>query len=88
MRPGNCRTRISSGYGTPDQANCDSTAVIGHGLVPSAATSKQGVKLAQYGVKDPDSEWGDYVLLRPWDEPKFLASLRSAENTLCKQRRP
>jgi DNA repair photolyase len=49
--------------------------------VPSAATIKQGPKLAEYGVKDPDAEWGDYVLLRPWDEEKFLASLRAAENT-------
>lgn len=49
--------------------------------VPSAATIKQGPKLAEYGVRDPDAEWGDYVLLRPWDEGKFLASLRSAENT-------
>ena len=45
--------------------------------VPSAATIKQGPKLAEYGVKDPDAEWGDYVLLRPWDEEKFLASLRA-----------
>ena len=49
--------------------------------VPSAATIKQGPKLAEYGVKDPDAEWGDYVLLRPFDEDKFLASLRAAENT-------
>jgi DNA repair photolyase len=49
--------------------------------VPSAATIKQGPKLAEYGVKDPDAEWGDYVLLRPWDEDRFLASLRAAENT-------
>ena len=49
--------------------------------VPGAATIKQGAKLAEYGVKDPDAEWGDYVLLRPWDEQKFLASLRAAENT-------
>lgn len=48
--------------------------------VPSAATIKQGPKLAEYGVKDPDAEWGDYVLLRPWDEDKFLSSLRAAEN--------
>jgi DNA repair photolyase len=53
--------------------------------VPSAATIKQGAKLAEYGVEDPDSEWGDYVLLRPWDEDKFLASLRSAENTPAPQ---
>src|SRR5436853_2578142 len=49
--------------------------------VPSAATIKQGPTLEKYGVQDPDAEWGDYVLLRPWDEDKFLASLRSAENT-------
>jgi DNA repair photolyase len=49
--------------------------------VPSAATIKQGPKLKEYGIDDPDAEWGDYVLLRPWDEQKFLASLRSAERT-------
>jgi DNA repair photolyase len=56
--------------------------------VPSAATIKQGAKLSEYGVKDPDAEWGDYVLLRPWDEQKFLASLRSAENTPRNQLKP
>jgi DNA repair photolyase len=49
--------------------------------VPSAATIKQGPKLAEYGVKDPDVEWGDYVMLRPWNEERFLGSLRAAENT-------
>ena len=48
--------------------------------VPSAATIKQGPKLSEYGVNDPDAEWGDYVLLRPWDEQKFLSSLRAATN--------
>src|SRR3954471_1264937 len=43
--------------------------------VPSAATIKQGPKLAEYGVKDPDAQWGEYVLLRPWDEAKFMSSL-------------
>src|SRR5271156_3572998 len=41
--------------------------------VPSASTIKQAPRLKKYGVKDPDEEWGDYVLLRPWDEKKFLA---------------
>ena len=49
--------------------------------VPSAATIKQGPKLAEYGISDPDTQWGEYVLLRPWDEDKFLSSLRSAETT-------
>ena len=56
--------------------------------VPSAATIKQGPKLADYGVEDPDAEWGEYVLLRPWDEQKFLASLRLAENTPQSQLKP
>jgi hypothetical protein len=45
--------------------------------VPSASTIKQGPALAGYGVTDPDVQWGDYSLLRPWDEEKFLASLKS-----------
>ncbi len=49
--------------------------------VPSSTTIKMGPKLADFGVIDPDSEWGDYVLLRLWDEQKFLSSLRAAEST-------
>ena len=56
--------------------------------VPSAATIKQKPKLAQYGVTDPDEEWGDYVLLRPWDEQKFRRSLTKAQNTPTDQLRP
>jgi DNA repair photolyase len=48
--------------------------------VPSASTKKQGDGLAEYGVTDPDAQWGQYVLLRTWDEAKFLSSLRAAEN--------
>lgn len=49
--------------------------------VPDVATNKQAKRLAEYGVGDPDADWGDYVLVRPWDEKKFLASLRAAETT-------
>lgn len=56
--------------------------------VPSAATIKQGPKLAEYGINDPDAEWGSYVLLRPWDEKKFMASLRAAETTPRTQLKP
>lgn len=49
--------------------------------VPSAATNKQAPELKQYQISNPDEQWGDYSLLRPWDENKFLASLKSAENT-------
>ena len=56
--------------------------------VPSASTIKQGPKLREYGVRDADLEWGDYVLLRPWDEEKFLASLRSADSTPLNSLKP
>ncbi len=49
--------------------------------VPSVSATKLKPKLASYGVTDPDAEWGNYALLRTWDERKFLASLRMAENT-------
>lgn len=56
--------------------------------VPSAATIKQGAALTKYGVQDPDAEWGDYVLLRTWDEHKFLLSLKSAEMTPRSELKP
>ena len=56
--------------------------------VPSAATNKLAPMLAEYGVEDPDAEWGDYLLIRPWDEARFLASLRAAENTPRSQLKP
>src|SRR5437764_7889927 len=56
--------------------------------VPSASTIKMEAKLSEYGVQDADVEWGEYVLLRPWDEPKFLSSLRSAEDTPQSQLKP
>ena len=56
--------------------------------VPSAATNKLAPMLAEYGIKDPDAEWGDYLLIRPWDESKFLSSLRAAESTPRSQLKP
>ena len=56
--------------------------------VPSAATIKMGAGLARFGVKDPDAEWGQYVLLRRWDEKKFLASLRAASETAPERLKP
>lgn len=37
--------------------------------------------LREFGIVDPDAEWGKYLLLRPFDEETFLASLKAAENT-------
>ena len=57
----------------------------GHGCrfcyVPSSSTNKQAAALAAYGVRDPDAQWGNYVLLRPWDEERFRSSLSAAERT-------
>ncbi|RYD69577.1 MAG: radical SAM protein, partial [Verrucomicrobiaceae bacterium] len=49
--------------------------------VPSVTGIFQRTALAEYGVQDPDLDWGAYAFLRPWDEKKFRASLRSAERT-------
>ncbi len=49
--------------------------------VPSVATNKLGPQLVKYGINNADSEWGNYVLLRPWNEKMFMASLRAAEAT-------
>lgn len=56
--------------------------------VPSTSTNKQSKHLKPLGVNDPDSEWGDYVFVRNWDEKKFLASLRRAENTPIHELKP
>src|SRR4051812_33077658 len=49
--------------------------------VPSTATIKQAPALQKYGVDDPDEEWGNYVLIRQWNEREFLRSLRAADKT-------
>jgi DNA repair photolyase len=47
--------------------------------VTETSTNKQGSLLGSFGVKDPVKDWGRYVLVRPWDRRKFMASLRKAE---------
>lgn len=50
--------------------------------VPSTSANKQVGPLKDLGVGDPDADWGNYVMVREWDEKKFLAKLKAAENTL------
>ncbi len=38
-------------------------------------------QLAEFGVEDPDEQWGQYAFLRTWDESAFLKSLAKAERT-------
>lgn len=49
--------------------------------VPSVSTIKLGPKLKEYGVQDPDVEWGDYLMVRKWDPRRLQASLKKAQNT-------
>lgn len=49
--------------------------------VPEVSANKQVKPLSDYGVNDPDAEWGNYVLLRPFDEKAFGASVKRAERT-------
>lgn len=51
-------------------------------------TGPLATTLREYGVLDADAEWGKYTLLRPWDEKKFLASLKKAENTPLEELKP
>lgn len=52
------------------------------------AAGKQEELLGAYGVADPVEEWGKYVIVRPWDEAAFMASLRLAERTRIKDLNP
>lgn len=57
--------------------------------VPEVSTNKMGEKLAKdYGVTDPDAQWGEYVFLRPWDEKTFKASVARAQKTPIKDLKP
>jgi DNA repair photolyase len=49
--------------------------------VTETSTSKQATLLSRYGVRDAVEDWGSYVLVRPWNKRKFMASLRRAEMT-------
>jgi len=49
--------------------------------VPSLLKGRMSETMADYGVEDPDADWGKYVLLRRWDRDIFLHSLAKAEQT-------
>jgi len=49
--------------------------------VTDTSANKQGKLLKSYNVADPVADWGRYVLVRPWEEREFMASLRKAEKT-------
>lgn len=56
--------------------------------VPDTSVNKQKALLKAYGVNDPVADWGAYVLARPWNEAKFMASLRAAESLDPRQLNP
>lgn len=47
-------------------------------VTETSARYQQGL-LSSYGVRDAVEDWGGYVLVRPWDERRFMASLDKAE---------
>ena len=49
--------------------------------VTDTSTNKQAGLLKSYGVGNAVEDWGSYVLVRPWNERKFMASLQKAETT-------
>ena len=49
--------------------------------VTDTSTNKQTNLLRSYGVRDAVEDWGSYVLVRPWNRTKFMASLEKAEQT-------
>lgn len=69
---------------------CNITVGCNHGCrfcyVPAVSAKFLAPKLKEkYGIDDPDAQWGDYVLLRPFDEELLLADVRSAENRSAKK---
>ncbi len=56
--------------------------------VPSQTTKKYPDELKLYGVTDADAEWGEYVLLRRWDEKKFRNSVKRAMEVKAEELNP
>lgn len=56
--------------------------------VPATSTNKMAAILATHGVDDPDEQWGEYVMVRPWDEHAFMNSLKRAEKTPLSELKP
>jgi DNA repair photolyase len=50
-------------------------------FVPDTSVNKQKALLKAHEVKDPVMEWGKFLLVRPWNESAFMASLKAAEQT-------
>jgi len=64
----------------------------GHGCpfcyVPEVSASKQKAGLAEHGVTDANGQWGEYVLLRRWDEEAFRKSLQECTKTPASKLQP
>jgi DNA repair photolyase len=54
--------------------------------VPEVSTRKLKAKLEPLGVKDPDSEWGNYIFLRHFDEDHFIRTAKKADATPMEKR--
>lgn len=64
---------------------CNISVGCGHSCefcyVPAVSTKfLKPVLKKRYGVEDPGAQWGDYVLLRPFDEGRVMKDIQAAEN--------
>lgn len=82
IAPNNFRFKSLSNWSLNVAVGCTHGCLFCY--VPETSAKKQVKALGILGVSDPDAQWGQYVFIREWNEEKFLASLRTAEETIAK----
>jgi DNA repair photolyase len=79
IEPNNFRYKSLSAFACNTFLGCMHACPIC--FAPETSANKQKGMLRSFGILDPILDWGRYLLLRPLDKPKFLASLRRADRT-------
>lgn len=86
IEPNNFRYKSLSAFACNTFLGCMHACPIC--FAPETSANKQKRMLESFGVLDPVLDWGRYLLLRPLDKQKFLASLRKADQTHPGLRKP
>jgi len=79
IEPNNFRYKSLSAFACNTFLGCMHACPIC--FAPETSANKQKGMLRSFGILDPILGWGSYLLLRPLDKQKFLASLRKADRT-------
>jgi DNA repair photolyase len=79
IEPNNFRFKSLSAFACNTFLGCMHACPIC--FAPETSANKQKGMLRSFGILDPILDWGRYLLLRPLDKQKFLASLRKADRT-------